>query len=130
MKKNDLKCIGYARSAVLDRTTGQDNAVQRQESAIIQAVERDGMLGSGARLLAVMTDAGHPATDRHLPGLGSVLRTVRQGGVDAVVVTRIDRLTRSFQRLKELLKEFERRGVCLVSLEKRVYAPRGSRRNA
>lgn len=130
MKKNPLRCIGYARSAVVDRATGQGNAVERQVSAITQAVERDGTLGADARLLAVVTDAGRPATDPHLPGLGKLLRSVRQGGVDAVVVTRIDRLTRSFQRLKELLKEFERRGVRLVSIEQVVHAPRRTRRKA
>lgn len=129
MKKNALSCIGYARSAVIDGPTDKSNSIARQESAITQAVKRDGAIGTDARLLAVLTDAG-PATDAHRPGLRKLLRRVRRGGVDAVVVTRIDRLTRSVQHLKALLREFERRGVRLVSLEQVVYAPRPSRRKA
>ena len=118
--KNALGCMGYARSAVVDRTTGQRSSVESQESAITHAVERDGALGAGARLLGVVSDPGRPTTDPHRPGLRKLLRTVRQGGVDVVVVTRIDRLTRSFQHLKDLLEEFELRGVRIVSLEEGI----------
>jgi DNA invertase Pin-like site-specific DNA recombinase len=130
MKKNALSCIGYARSAVVDGTPGQGSSIEQQASEITHAVEHDGTLGARARLMDVVTDAGRPATDTHRPGLAKLLRTVRRGGVDAVVVTRLDRLTRSVEHSKELLKEFERRGVRLVSLEEVVHGPRRGRRNA
>src|SRR5438552_14589093 len=115
-----VRSVGYVRSAVIDQSMGQADPLHSQEAAIARAVGPEGTLGERARLLAVLSDPGRPATDKDRPGLRILLRMIRAGQVDAVVVTRIDRITRSFEHLKELWKEFERRRVRLVSLEEGI----------
>ena len=48
--------------------------------------------------------------------MARLLSLVDSGAVDAVIIATLDRLTRSVANLAELLKRFERRGVCLVSV--------------
>jgi DNA invertase Pin-like site-specific DNA recombinase len=52
----------------------------------------------------------------HPPGLQRVLAMVQNREVQAVIVAKLDRLTRSVRDLCELLELFERRGVALISL--------------
>jgi DNA invertase Pin-like site-specific DNA recombinase len=125
--KNMASCMGYARSASVDPMSPHRNSVAVQESSIARAVDRDGALG---RLVGIATDAGCSGLDPHRPGLGKLLRAVRQGRIDTVVVTRIDRLTRSEAHFQDLLKEFNRRGVRLVSLDESLIAPARKRRKA
>jgi DNA invertase Pin-like site-specific DNA recombinase len=48
-------------------------------------------------------------------GLDSLMREVRRGRVDAVVVYKLDRLGRSLQHLAQLIGEFEAHGTALVA---------------
>lgn len=61
-------------------------------------------------------DADASAKDLNRPGLVRVLALVEKRDVDAVIVAKLDRLTRSVRDLGELLERFERRGVSLVSV--------------
>ena len=49
----------------------------------------------GLELVAVVEDAGVSAKTLERPGLQSVLAMLRRGDVEAVVVAKLDRLTRS-----------------------------------
>jgi site-specific DNA recombinase len=70
----------------------------------------------GAGLVNVIVDAGESAKSLNRPGMGRLLSLVDAGAVYAVIIAKLDRLTRSVADLAELLKRFERRGVSLVSL--------------
>ena len=50
------------------------------------------------------------------PGMAKLLAMVDKGKVQAVIVAKLDRLTRSVKDLCELLERFERRGVALISV--------------
>src|SRR5207253_9354640 len=50
------------------------------------------------------------------PGLPRVLSMVSAGKVQAVIVAKLDRLTRSVKDLYVLLELFEKRGVALISV--------------
>ncbi|MFD2370849.1 recombinase family protein [Brevibacillus sp. GCM10020057] len=56
-------------------------------------------------------DEGVSAKDMNRPQLARLLADVRSGGIDVVLVYRLDRLTRSVLDLYQLLQEFERCGV-------------------
>lgn len=45
-----------------------------------------------------------------------LLKLVDAGVIDAVIIAKLDRLTRSVKDLAELLERFTRRGVSLVSV--------------
>lgn len=64
----------------------------------------------------VLTDAGFSAKDTNRPSLKRILQDVRAGKVASVVVTKLDRLTRSIKDLLSLLELFDAHGVRFVSL--------------
>jgi site-specific DNA recombinase len=77
----------------------------------------------GADLVDVLIDAGESAKSLHRPGMARLLALVDAKAVDAVIIAKLDRLTRSVADLAELLKRFERRGVSLVSVADRRAHP-------
>lgn len=69
-----------------------------------------------AELLELVTDAGASGKSLARPGLERVLALVDASAVDTVIVSKLDRLTRSVRDLADLLDRFARRGVALVSV--------------
>ena len=70
----------------------------------------------GAKLLDVVVDAGESAKSMNRPGLQRILVLVNAGKVQAVIVAKLDRLTRSVKDLCTLLELFEKRNVTLISV--------------
>jgi DNA invertase Pin-like site-specific DNA recombinase len=70
----------------------------------------------GAELLEVIVDAGESAKSLNRPGMARLQQLVDSGAVKAVIIAKLDRLTRSVKDLGELLERFQRRGVALVSV--------------
>jgi len=70
----------------------------------------------GAELVDVIVDAGESAKSLNRPGMARLLSLVDSGAVDAVIIAKLDRLTRSVKDLAELLERFNKRGVALVAV--------------
>src|SRR6185369_14592462 len=70
----------------------------------------------GAELVDIVVDGGESAKTMKRPGLQRILALVDAREVDAVVVAKLDRLTRSVKDLCSLLELFEKRRVALVSV--------------
>lgn len=70
----------------------------------------------GAELVDVVVDAAESAKSLNRPGMARLLSMADAGAVDAVIIAKLDRFTRSVVDLAELLKRFDRRGVSLVSV--------------
>ena len=62
-----------------------------------------------AKLAEIIVEAGESAKTLNRPGMQRLLAQVDSGGVNAVIVAKLDRLTRSVKDLCELLERFERR---------------------
>jgi DNA invertase Pin-like site-specific DNA recombinase len=105
-----MQAIGYIRVSTdqqADRGVSLDAQRERVRAmAIVQ----------GAELLDVIVDGGESAKSLNRPGLQRVLALVNAGKVKAVIVAKLDRLTRSVKDLCELLELFEKRGVALISV--------------
>ena len=69
-----------------------------------------------ADLLDVIVDGGESAKSLQRPGMERLLAMVEARQVQAVIVAKLDRLTRSVKDLCELLERFERRNVALISV--------------
>ena len=69
-----------------------------------------------ADLLDIIVDGGESAKSLQRPGMVRLLAMVDAREVKAVIVAKLDRLTRSVKDLCELLERFERRGVALISV--------------
>lgn len=67
-------------------------------------------------LMDIVVDAGVSAKSANRPGLKKLLAMVEKRQVDAVIVAKLDRLTRSVADLCDLLTTFERHHVALVSV--------------
>jgi len=69
-----------------------------------------------AELIGIIVDGGESAKSLNRPGMARLLALVDAGEVQAVIIAKLDRLTRSVKDLCTLLERFERRGVALVSV--------------
>ena len=70
----------------------------------------------GAELVDVIVDAGESAKTLKRPGMERLMAMVDAREVQAVIVAKLDRLTRSVKDLGELLETFQKRGVSLISV--------------
>lgn len=61
-------------------------------------------------------DGGHSGSGLERPAIADLMHDIEAGQVDAVVVYKIDRLTRSLLDFVRLIEMFDRRGIALVSV--------------
>ena len=105
-----MQAIGYARVST-------DKQVDRGVSLEVQTEKIRAMaVVHGADLLDIIIDGGESAKSLNRPGMARLLALVDAGAVKAVIIAKLDRLTRSVKDLCTLLERFERRGVALVSV--------------
>jgi len=105
-----MLAIGYCRVST-------DQQCERGVSLAAQAQKIRAMaLVHGAELVAVIQEGGESAKTLDRPGMQRVLAMVERRQVQAVIVAKLDRLTRSVRDLCELLELLERRGVALISV--------------
>lgn len=111
LKKSEvIRCVGYARSAVAPLIESAYDPTEAQAKKIRQR-------SRPFRLLEVLREPGRSANDLDRPQLKKLLRLVRRGRVDAVVVARLAVLARSPVQFDHLMRQFERHEVRLISLE-------------
>jgi site-specific DNA recombinase len=107
---HDMKAIGYTRVST-DRQADKGISLDAQKQRIeAMAVVRD------AVLTQIIVDGGESAKNLNRPGLQQLLATIQSGGIEAVIVAKLDRLTRSVKDLCNLLELFEKRKVALISV--------------
>jgi site-specific DNA recombinase len=105
-----MKAIGYARVST-DKQADRGVSLDAQREKI-----RAMVVVHGAELADIIVEAGESAKSLNRPGMQRLLALVDSGEVQAVIVAKLDRLTRSVKDLCELLEKFERRGVALISV--------------
>lgn len=66
-------------------------------------------------LVDIIIDAGESAASLERPGMARVLALVNARQIEAVLVAKLDRITRSVRDLSDLLETFSRHHVALVS---------------
>lgn len=105
-----MKAIGYIRvSTDQQAERGISLEAQRERVRAMATIH-------GAELLDVIVDGGESAKSMNRPGLKRVLSLVTTGKVQAVIIAKLDRLTRSVKDLCTLLELFEKSGVGLISV--------------
>lgn len=105
-----MQTIGYVRVST-DRQAEQGVSLEAQEAKI-----RAMATVQSAELLDVIVDGGESAKSLNRPGLQRLLELINAGKVEAVIVAKLDRLTRSVKDLCGLLELFEKRKVALISV--------------
>src|SRR5579864_2906890 len=101
-----MKAIGYVRVS----TDKQGISLEAQAEKIKAMA-----LVQGTELIDTIVES-ESAKSLNRPGMAKLLAAVDKGKVQAIIVAKLDRLTRSVKDLCELLERFERRGVALISV--------------
>jgi DNA invertase Pin-like site-specific DNA recombinase len=105
-----MRVVGYARVST-DKQAERGVSLEAQVEKI-----RAMAVVQGGELVDIIIDAGESAKSLNRPGMARLEDLVDSGGVNAVIVAKLDRLTRSVGDLAELLQRFQQRGVALVSV--------------
>ena len=105
-----MQAIGYIRVST-ERQADQGVSLDAQMAKV-----RAMATVQGLDLLDVIVDGGESAKSLRRPGIQTILAMVEKGEVKAIIVAKLDRLTRSVKDLCGLLELFEKRGVALVSV--------------
>jgi site-specific DNA recombinase len=105
-----MKVVGYARVST-------DKQAERGVSLEVQIEKIRAMaVVQGGELVDIIIDARESAKSLNRPGMAHLQALVDDSRVDAVIIAKLDRLTRSVKDLAELLQRFQRRGVALISV--------------
>lgn len=103
--------IAYIRvSTEEQKESGAGLAAQR--AAILAECKRRGW-----HLIEVVEDAGYSAKDLKRPGVQAALDTLRRGGADALVVAKLDRLSRSMLDFASIMAAAQKQGWGVVALD-------------
>src|SRR5271167_682314 len=106
-----MRVIGYVRvSTDEQRSSGAGLAAQR---ASIEAECRR----RGWQLVEVVEDAGYSAKDLKRPGVQIALETLQRGQAGALVVAKLDRLSRSMLDFTAVMAKATKQGWALVALD-------------
>src|SRR3569623_1635153 len=105
-----MRAIGYVRVST-DRQAEQGVSLEAQEAKI-----RAMATVQGAELLDVIVDGGESAKSLNRPGLKRLLEMMNKGEIEAIIIAKLDRLTRSVKDLCGLLELLEKRKVALISV--------------
>jgi DNA invertase Pin-like site-specific DNA recombinase len=109
--RGPLRVLGYVRvSTEEQKRSGAGLAAQR-------AAIRDACKARGYRLLEVLEDAGMSAKNLDRPGIASALEELDAGRADALMVAKLDRLSRSLLDFSGLMQRSTRRGWSLIALD-------------
>jgi DNA invertase Pin-like site-specific DNA recombinase len=73
--------------------------------------------GRGWQLVDIVEDAGYSAKDLRRPGIGVVLERMARGDADVLVVSKLDRLSRSLIDFAQTMATAQREGWALVALD-------------
>lgn len=106
----DDRLIGYVRASRWERGSPARRLQAQREDLARAARER------GATLVAIEEDVLAGRT-LHRPGLQRALAACRRGDAAGIVVTRLDRLSRSLPDLAEIFAEAREHGFAVVALD-------------
>ncbi|MBM3952654.1 MAG: recombinase family protein [Rhodospirillales bacterium] len=110
-----LRCAIYTRKSTEEGLEMEFNSLDAQREACeayIASQKPEGWV----RLADRYDDGGFSGGTLERPALKRLLADIEEGGIDVVVVYKIDRLSRSLMDFAKLVEVFDRRGVTFVSV--------------
>jgi site-specific DNA recombinase len=109
-----LKAVGYCRVSTEDQA--QFGVSLKSQAEKIQQYSAL----YGFEVTEIITDAGISAKSFNRPGVQRVLSMMKQKAVDAVIVAKLDRLTRSVRDLADIIDLSNKKGVALISVNEHI----------
>src|SRR5689334_21285780 len=105
------RIIGYCRVSTAEQVAS-GAGMQSQRQAIRREAKARGWV-----LVELVEDAGHSAKDLRRPGIQLALERLKDGQADALVVAKMDRLSRSMLDFAGLIERSRRQGWAVVALD-------------
>ncbi|MGC2198689.1 MAG: recombinase family protein, partial [Stellaceae bacterium] len=115
MRASHKRCAIYTRKSSEEGLEQEFNSLAAQRDACeayIRSQQHEGWVPARNRY----DDGGFSGGKLERPGLQHLLADIRSGGVDVVVVYKVDRLTRSLADFARLVEIFDTQGVSFVSV--------------
>ena len=106
-----MRVLGYVRVSTSEQAS-KGAGLQAQRQAIIAECERRGW-----HLVETIEDAGYSARDLRRPGIQEALRALERGEASALVVAKLDRLSRSMLDFSRLMAKATSEHWALVALD-------------
>ena len=108
---NAKEVLHHPRAWAYARGIGGSPALHERFDALRRSALREGY-----EIVGQSSDARQRFAVRH-PGRAALLRAVRKGLVDDVFVTRLSQFSRKRSRLRRILVQLQRKGVCVHTTE-------------
>lgn len=105
-----MNAIGYIRVSTSDQADSGLSLSYQEKKIRSYADAMD------ITLVDVISDAGFSAKSLSRPGMIEILKMIKAKLIDAVVILKLDRLTRSVKDLGTIIEEIERNGIALMSV--------------
>jgi site-specific DNA recombinase len=112
---HQVRCAIYTRKSTDEGLSQEFNSLDAQREAgeaYIASQRHEGWLALPARY----DDGGYTGANMERPALKRLLADVRAGGVDCVVVYKVDRLTRSLLDFSRIVEVLDKHGVSFVAV--------------
>ena len=106
-----MKVVGYVRVSTTEQADS-GAGLDAQRAAVTAEAERRGW-----ELLDVLEDAGASGKSLNRPGLAAALEAVENGDAKAIIVAKLDRLSRSVHDFAGLMQRAQQRGWALPALD-------------
>src|SRR5580704_19168364 len=110
-----LRCALYTRKSTGEGLNQEFNTLEAQRDAA-EAYVRSQVQAGWTALAERYDDGGFTGANLERPALHKLLADIESGGIDAVIVYKVDRLSRSLLDFGRLMEIFERHKVSLVSV--------------
>lgn len=115
VRRGSRRCAIYTRKSTEEGLDQAFNSLDAQRVACEAYIESQRHEGWRA-LPALYDDGGFSGGSMERPALQRLLEDIRSGGVDVVVVYKVDRLTRSLADFAKIIEIFDAGGVSFVSV--------------
>lgn len=118
MQIRHVRCAIYCRKSNTEGLDGDFSSLVSQREACARYIESQAGLG-WVLSPTQYSDGGYTGANTDRPGFQQLMTDIQAGKIDAVVVYKIDRLSRSLRDFGQLIDLFERHGVSFVSVTQR-----------
>jgi len=105
-----MHVIGYARVSTEEQATSGLGLEDQRKRITQEAATRSWSV-------TWIEDAGYSAKDLNRPGIGTALATLRGGEAEALVVAKLDRLSRSLMDFASLMERARKEGWAVIALD-------------
>jgi DNA invertase Pin-like site-specific DNA recombinase len=106
-----MRVLAYARVSTQEQADSKAG-LEAQKAAIAAEARRRGWT-----IVETIEDAGYSAKDLKRPGIKRALEELERGRADALVVAKLDRLSRSMLDFTRLMRQAQRQNWALVALD-------------